>query len=102
MNSKSYDNQIANNNDDNESQFTSCIIFLFTLLHGEQLVYLLLALDFAILLKCVLHQTCMHMGALIHVNCLCLYLKLLLDAYFITLKCSKTSRLFDNISRSIF
>lgn len=60
MNLKSYDNHVVNNNDDNESQFFSSIIFLFTLLHGKQLVFLLLTLDFAILLKCVLHQTCMH------------------------------------------
>jgi hypothetical protein len=102
MNLKSYDNHVVNNNDDNESQSISCIIFLFTLLHGKELVFLLLTLDFAILLKCVLHQTCMHIGALIHVHCLCLYLKLLLDCIFYNIRMLKNSRLFDNILRSIF
>jgi hypothetical protein len=89
MSSKSYDNHVVINNDDNESQFTSCIIFLFTLLHGKQLVFLLLTLDFAILLQCVLHQTWMHIGALIHVHCLCLYLKLLLYYIFYNIRMLK-------------
>jgi hypothetical protein len=51
MNLKSYDNHVVNNNDDNESQLISCIIFLFTLLHGKQLVFLLLTIDFAIIMR---------------------------------------------------
>jgi hypothetical protein len=102
MNSKSYDNHVVNNNDDNESKFTSCIIFLFTLLHGKQLVFLLLTSNFAIMLKCVLHQTCIHLSVLICVRCLCIYLKLLSNCLFCNIKMLKISRLFDNISRSIF
>jgi len=51
MNLKSYDNHVVNNNDDNESQLISCIIFLFTLLHGKQVVFLLLTLDFAFIVR---------------------------------------------------
>jgi hypothetical protein len=93
MNSKSCDNYVTNNNDDNESQFTNCIIFLFTLLHGKQLVFLLITLDFAILLKCVLHHTCMHIGVLIHVHCLFLYFKLLLDCIFYNIKMFKNLKI---------